>query len=155
MAEKVFDKHEAAEYLGTTEANLFYHHYNSKQLKGGKLRYGRLTWTRAQLDAFKDATPRPGFKERPGVESITVSTYWKNPEYAQMQKDGLARFEFAGHELVSVERDTDNTRLYRVKLWNPTDKQTTVYEFWNNTRLVMTQLDKATPPAVPNGSESS
>lgn len=144
---ELFDKHDAAKYCETTEANIFYHHYISGALKGGKVKYGRLMWNKQQLDAFKQANPQPGFKERPGVQSVTVSTYFKSPEYLGLARSGDMRFTHGGHEVKEVKQDDQNTRLYSVTVYNAGDEKDYTYEVWNNTRFVMEPLTHSVPPA--------
>lgn len=50
---------EAAEYLGLSDATVRYHIYQSKRLKGELVSPRKRVFTRAELDAFKDAVPEP------------------------------------------------------------------------------------------------
>lgn len=138
----LFDKYDAAKYLGSTPYNVFYHHYYSGKLKGGQIRFGRLTWTKAQLDEFKAAHPHPNFKSRAGVHSITVAEFVKNPEYYEQLRNKTHAFTYQGtFPVLAVMRDKENTRLYNVTLLD-TDEQEHIYQFWNNARLEIEPIKK-------------
>lgn len=122
------DKHQAAEYLNISVSTLFYHHYTSPlQLlpKPTKV-YGRLMWTKEQLDEFKSKNPTPGFKLREGNPSVTLAEYVAD-RLDRTDKD----YYFKDKRVLKVERDFNHTREY----WVTVEGQSEPVKAWNNSRL--------------------
>jgi hypothetical protein len=142
---KLYDKYEAVEYLKSkgveiAVTTLFYHNYVSGHLTPGVKHYGRLMWTGAQLDMFIAKNPVPGFKQRTGDSSMTVSEYLSTGQHKAVN-EGLAAY-YKGQLISRVERDFNHTRRYYIHLDNKTE-----VPVWNNTRITL-------QPIAPNGSES-
>lgn len=127
---KLYNKHEAAEFLGVSVSTLFYHRYESGLLPPGRMVDGRLKWTEAELEKFKQVDRKRGFKERVGDLSITVSQFVREPQHEAMMKSGAARFTLDGKTIVKIERDHNATRQYNIQY----ESGEWVW-VWNNTRL--------------------
>lgn len=136
MSKKVYDKHEAAAFLDCSLANINYHLYVSKLLPKPTRYYGRLLWTRDQLDRFAQNPAR-----RTGTESgqrlITVShlmqesTNALNGDIYNLEGEAVSGVYYRGAAVIQITRPT-GARLYKVYT---ADKN--IHEVSGNTRLAV------------------
>lgn len=121
-----YDKYDAAKYTGLSVETIFYHHYKSGNLKGGVKHFGRVVWTKEQLDAFLANNPERGFVS---PNHITAAAFIGQELNKNLESPDI-EYRFKGQRIIHVERDFNDTRAYYI---TTADKVT--HTVWNNSRI--------------------
>lgn len=127
-----YDKYDAANYTGLSVETIFYHHYKSGNLKGGIKHFGRIVWTKTQLDEFMRINPERGVVS---VNRITAAAFIGQELIKNLDSSDV-EYRYKGQRVINVERDFNDTRRYYI-----TTADKFEHQCWNNTRLEVVKKD--------------